>query len=165
MSMDIKIEFNESMLASLMRIPVILRLEPSERILKAMAKPVVAKAKDIAPSSRASGTRKTWSAKLKANDSYQIDSGRHIGVKYLKNNIGGVLIVGGVHPKANKLNFEAGKKRIVKVWGRDPKSIPIVKRIDPRQRFMQRAYDETLNAQLAAGQSQLVKEIKELEIG
>jgi hypothetical protein len=63
------------------------------------------------------------------------------------------------------MNFNAGDKRNVKVWGRDPKSIPNVKRIDPKDRFMQRAYDETRDQQLSAGHAQLVKEIEELKIG
>lgn len=162
MSLSIQIEFNEATLAKIMEIPLLMRLGPSERVLKAMAKPVVAKAKAIAPNSITSGTRKKWGKKYKDNAAWQISSGKHIKTKYLKNNKGGVLIIGGDHPKANKLNFEAGEHRKVFYWGVDSGK---VKRIVPSERFMQKAYDETKAAQESAGFAQLEKEIKELKLG
>jgi len=162
MSLAIKIEFDEAQLAKLMQIPLLMRLGPSERVLKAMAKPVIEKAKAIAPSSRASGTRKKWSNKYKKNPAYQNDSGKHITSKFLRNNKGGLLIIGGAHPQANKQNYDSGKPRKVMYWGKDAGK---VKRIDPKERFMQRAYDETRGAQISAGNTQLEKELKELKLG
>lgn len=162
MSVSITIEFDESQLAKLMQIPLLMRLGPAERVLKAMAKPVVAKGKALAPSSRASGTRKKWSQKYKKNANYQNDSGRSIGTKYLKNNRGGLMLIGGVHPKANKLNFDSGKPRKVMYWKKDAGK---TKRINPKDRFMQRAYDETRAEQLTAGNRQLEIELKELKLG
>lgn len=162
MSMSIEIEFNEAIIAQLQKLPLLMRLGPAERVLKAMAKPIVAKGKAIAPSSRESGTRNKWGKKYKNNPAYQNDSGKALGTKYIKTERGGVLIVGGKHPEANKQNYEAGTKRKVFYWGRDSGK---VKRIDPKQRFMQRAYDETIAEQLTAGEAQLRKEIEGLKIG
>lgn len=162
MTMEIKIQFNEAMIEKLKQIPIMLRLAPAERILKAMAKPVVARAKAIAPSSVESGTRKEWSAKTAAK--FAANEGRkNIGYVYRKGQNGGYLMVGGKAPKANSFNFEASDKgRKVFYWGKD---MGRVKRIDPSLRFMTRAYLDTRDAQASAGKQQLEKELKELKIG
>jgi hypothetical protein len=166
MILELNISFDEAMIEKLQRIPFQLVLGPAERVLRAMAKPVAAKALAIAPSSRRSGERNRWGKKYKNNPSYQNDSGKAIGFKLLKHNNGGVLIIGTLHPEGNKQNYDAGESRTVKLWGRDPVKYPIKeKRIDPKDRFMQRAYDETRDQQLSAGHAQLVKEIEELKIG
>lgn len=162
MSLEIEIHFDEAQIKKLLDIPLHLRLGPAERVLTAMAKPVVAKAKAIAPSSRQSGTRKKWSQKYKNNAAWQNDSGSHIGYVYRKTERGGYLVVGGKHPQANKLNFSHGKPRNVVYWG---KPAGITKRIDPKDRFVQKAFDETRSQQIAAGNAQLEKEIKELNFG
>ncbi len=162
MSMDIKITFDESQLAKLAQIPVLMRLKPAENVLKAMASPVVERAKSIAPSSRRSGTRKKWSSKYKDNPSYQEDSGKYIGRKLIRTGNGGLVIIGGLFPRANKQNFEAGEKRKVVYWG---KTTSKVKRINPKERFMQKAFDETIAQQVTAGNAQLEKEIRELNLG
>lgn len=162
MSIELKIEFDEQMLAKLRRIPILLQLGPAERVLKAMAKPIVEKAKAIAPNSSRSGTRNLWSKKMRAGR----DAGhasQHIGFVYRKGENGGYLVIGGKHPKANSFNFDANKKgRRVFYWGKDSGKI---KRVEPSQRFMQRALDETRQAQISAGFSQLEKELKELNLG
>jgi hypothetical protein len=171
MSLTLESSFDEAMLAKIMQIPLLMRLGPSERVLKAMSKPVVEKAKAIAPNSKvAKGKEGPTRDKWGKNKTEHFDpatwaavsSGRHIKTRYLKNNRGGVLIIGGEHPKANKLNFEAGTQRKVFYWGVDSGK---VKRINPSERFMQRAYDETKAAQQSAGYAQLEKEIKELKLG
>jgi len=162
MSMEIQITFDQSHLDKLAKIPVLLRLKPAENVLKAMAKPVIDKAKSIAPSSRRSGTRKKWSRKYKNNPAYQDDSGRHIGKKFIRTGSGGLVIIGGIYPRANKQNYEAGATRKVVYWG---KKTSKVKRIDPKERFMQKAFDETIALQVTAGNTQLEKELKELNLG
>jgi hypothetical protein len=173
MSMKIEIHFDEAQLAKLMQIPLLMRLGPSERVLKAMTKPVIEKAKAIAPSSRRSISSDGRSNRDKMGENVTskfvgkkanstVDSGKHITSKFLKNNKGGLLIIGGAHPKANKQNYDSGKPRKVFYWGRDSGK---VKRIDPKERFMQKAYDETRGAQISAGNTQLEKELKELKLG
>jgi hypothetical protein len=165
MSLEIEIHFDEAQIAALLNIPLHLRLGPAERVLKAMAKPVVAKAKAIAPSSRKSGTRYKWAQKIKQNAAWQNDSGKHIGYVYRKTERGGYrgyLVIGGMHPQAKKQNFDAGKDRKVMYWGRDAGK---TKRIDPKDRFMQKAFDETRSLQISAGNTQLEKELKELNFG
>ena len=161
MSIELRIDFDESQLAKIMQIPLLLRLAPAERILKAMAKPIVAKAKAIAPDSRKSGTRKRMSKKT---DAKWPETGRnHIGFVYRKSEGGGYLVIGGKSPKANSFNFDSSKKgRKVVYWGR---SSGLVKRVEPSERFMQKAFDTTRAAQISAGNAQLEKECKELQIG
>jgi len=162
MSMKLEIHFDESQIQKLLKIPLYLRLAPAERVLKAMAKPVVQRAKAIAPSSVASGTRRKWSQKYKKNQAWQISSGKHIGIVYRKTERGGYVVIGGKHPEANKLNFSHGKDRRVFYWGKDAgKTV----RIPPSERFMQKALDETRPQQIAEGNKQLEKELKELNLG
>lgn len=162
MTLEIQITFDEAQIQKLLEIPLLMRLGPAERVLKAMAKPVIERAKSIAPSSRQSGTRKKWSKKYKDNPNYQEDSGKHIGMKYIKTERGGLMIVGGKYPRANKQNYEAGDKRKIVYWGKKTSKI---KRINPSERFMQKAFDETKQEQITAGNEQLTKEMKELSLG
>jgi len=172
MSLEIEIHFDEAQIKKLLDIPLHLRLGPAERVLKAMAKPVVDKAKAIAPSSKLSGTRKKWGKNTTYGKGGKVvfdpvkwaadDSGKHIGFVYRKNERGGYLVVGGKGEKAAKLNFNHGETRKVMYWGKDSGK---TKRIDPKDRFMQRAFDETRSQQISAGNSQLEKEIRELNFG
>lgn len=162
MTLDIQITFDEAQIQKLLNIPLLMRLAPAERVLKAMAKPVIERAKSIAPSSRRSGTRKKWSRKYKDNPAYQEDSGKYIGMKYIKTERGGLMIVGGKYPRANKQNYEAGDKRKVVYWGKKTSKI---KRINPSERFMQKAFDETRAQQVTSGNEQLTKELRELSLG
>ena len=166
MSMDIKITFDESQLDKLMKIPVLMRLGPAERILKAMAKPIVVRAKAIAPNSRVSSgndgpTRDKMSANTKAK---WPESGKnHIRMIYRKGDGGGYLVIGANDPLGNSFNFDSSNKgRKVFYWGKDSGKI---KRVEPSQRFMQKAFDETRSAQVSAGNAQLEKEMKELNLG
>ena len=161
MSMEISIAFNESAIAQLKKIPVLMRLGPAERILKAMAKPIVVRAKAIAPNSRTSGTRDKMSSEAKAK---WPESGKnHIRMIYRKGDGGGYLIMGANDPLGNSLNFDASDRgRKVFHWGKDSGKI---KRVEPSQRFMQKAFDETKSAQVSAGNAQLQKEMKELNLG
>ena len=163
MSLNIKIEFNDAMIAELMRIPDLLRLGPAERCLNAMAKPIIAKAKDLAPSSRGSGSRRKWSAKLKNDTQWSsVDSARHMGARAVKHNRGARIYVGAQYPKGNKQQFGSPKKgRRVFYWGKDA-GMTLLR---PRDHFMQRAYDQTRGEQMSAFNTQLAKEIKELRIG
>ena len=166
MTVELKIEFSEAQLAKLLRIPILLRLGPAERTLKAMAKPILQRAKAIAPSSVKSGTRKKWgknkTAKFDPSSWSKNEARNNLGVVYRKGENGGYLVIGGKSPNANSLNFDAGKRRKVFYWGVDQGR---VKRVAPSERFMQKALDETKSAQVAAGFAQLEKELKELNLG
>jgi hypothetical protein len=167
MTLEIQITFDEAQIEKLLKIPLLMRLGPAERVLKAMAKPVIERAKSIAPSSKRSGTRKKMGKNVtdkfvgKAANTVD-DSGKHIGMKYIKTERGGLMIVGGKYPRANKQNYEAGDKRKIVYWGKKTSKI---KRINPSERFMQKAFDETKPQQITAGNEQLTKEMKELSLG
>ena len=166
MTVELKIEFNDQAIQQLRRIPILLRLGPAERTLKAMAKPVVDRAKAIAPSSVKSGSRKKWgknkTAKFDPASWAQNEARNNIGFVYRKGENGGYLVIGGKSPNANSLNFDSGKRRKVFYWGRDAGR---VKRIEPSERFMQKAMDQTKSAQESAGFKQIEKELKEMQLG
>ncbi len=161
MSIEISIGFDEIMLRKIREIPLLFRLGASERILKAMAKPIVTKAKEIAPNSRTSGTRAKMSKKTNAK---WPESGRnHIGFVYRKNERGGYLMIGAKDPYANSFNFDSSDDgRPVMYWGR---SSGRTKRVDPKERFMMRAYLSSMSQILIEGKAQLEREVKELKIG
>ena len=162
MSVEISIAFDNRAVEKLRQIPVLLRLKASERILTAMAKPIVARAAIIAPSSVKSGSRKKWS-KNTADKWSQREGRNHIGYVYRKSERGGYLVIGGKDPYANSFNFDSSEEgRKVVYWGKDTGKI---KRIAPSERFMQKAFDETRAAQVTAGNSQLEKELRELNLG
>lgn len=166
MTFEMKIEFSDAQLQKLLRIPVMLRLGPAERTLKAMAKPVADRGKAIAPQSRKSAgtagpSRDKMSKKTKAK--WPEEGRKHIGFVYRKTDAGGYIVIGGKAPLANSFNFDASNKgRKVMYWG---KASGRIKRVAPKDRFMQRALDETKAAQESAGFAQLEKELKELNLG
>jgi hypothetical protein len=166
MSVELKIELNDQAIQQLRRIPILLRLGPAERTLKAMAKPIVTRAKAIAPSSVKSGSRKKWgknkTAKFDPASWAQNEARNNIGYVFRKGESGGYLVIGGKSPNANSLNFDAGKRRKVFYWGKDAGKI---KRVEPSERFMQKAMDQTKSAQEAAGFRQIEKELKEMNLG
>ena len=162
MSMELTIAFDDNAVKRLQQIPAMMRLGPAERILKAMAGPIVAKAKAIAPSSVASGSRKKQS-KTTAGKWSGREGRKHIGYVYRKSNRGGYLVIGGKDPYANSFNFDASTEgRRVFYWGKDSGR---TKRINPSERFMQKAFDETREQQVSAANKQLEKELKEMQLG
>ena len=162
MSLTITIDFNEDMITQLEKIPLQLRLGPGERCLRAMSKPVLELAKQLAPSSRESGSRKKWSAKFKNDPKWSVDSRNHLGVKTIKNNRATRIYIGAKYPQGNKQQFDASPKgRRVFYWGRDAGKV----RQRPNPHWLQKAYDETKSQQLAAFNEQLAKELKELRLG
>lgn len=166
MSLEISIAFDKSAIERLKQIPVLMRLAPAERILKAMAKPIVSRGKSLAPRSRVSSgdsgpTRNKMSAKAKAK--WPEEGSKHIRFVYRKGENGGYVVIGGDDPMANSFNFDGSEKgRRVFYWGKDQGR---VKRVEPSQRFMMKAFVETRAEQVSAGNAQLEKELRELKIG
>lgn len=168
MTIELKIEFDEQQLAKLRRIPILLRLGPAERTLKAMAKPVLDRAKALVPNSRKPSPKDgipshdKQSAKAKAR--WPEQGKNNLGFVFRKGESGGYLVIGAKSPKGNTLNFDSSDKgREVRYWlNPNPGRI---KRVEPSQRFMQRAFDQTRQAQISAGFNQLEKELRELNLG
>lgn len=168
MSVELRIDFNEQQLAQLLKIPVLLRLGPAERTLRAMATPVVRQGKANAPDSRKAG-KKTGTPShdkqsAQAKKDWPDQGKNNIGSVFRKTDSGGYLVIGAKSPKGNTLNFDSSKapRRHV-LWG---KATLIRQRYTPpSQRFMQKALDETKSAQESAGFKQLEKELRELKIG
>jgi hypothetical protein len=168
MSVELKIEFNEAQLQQLLKIPVLLRLGPAERTLKAMAKPILVHGKAHAPDShkpnKNNGTPSHDKQSKKAKKDWPEQGKNNLGVVFRKTDSGGYLVIGAKKPKGNTLNFDSAKgpRRHV-LWG---KTTLIRQRYTPpSERFMQKALDETKSAQESAGFAQLEKELRELKIG
>ncbi len=162
MSLQIKVEMDFRALEMLEKIPQMLQFAVADKVMLAMVKPVVDRAKELAPSSRESGTRKKWSAKYKSNNKWQVDSGRHMGSKTVRYDRGAIVYVGAKYPTGNKQQFnsnsEKGRKEVL--WGRSTGRV-----YKPKERFIQRAYDETRDAQFRAFEAELQRQVKELRIG
>lgn len=164
MTLEIKFEFDEPSLAKLDKAMKGLNFAIADKSLRAAGKPIVERAKMLAPSSRRSKSREKWSEKYRSKANYQNDSGKEIGLKYLKNPRGGVLYVGAKYPKGNKLQFSNPiKKRSRRVfyWGKDAGfSLPL----DP-DRFLVRAVRETKAAQLSEFNRAIDSALKEVGLG
>jgi hypothetical protein len=169
MTVDLKIEFDEQQIAKLLKIPVLLRLAPAERVLKAMSKPILVHAKANAPDSRKpnkSGRPSRDKMSEESKKKWPESARNHLGVVYRKSEGGGYLVIGGKSPQANSLNFESGKKAGTRVLWDANKIRTMPRRYVPaKERFMQRALDETRQSQITAGNNQLEKELRELNIG
>jgi len=173
MTIELKIEFDEKQIEKLRRIPIMLRLGPAERTLKAMAKPILDRGKQLAPDSRKPSrnskdgrpTRDKMSAKAKAK--WPESARNNLGVIYRKGESGGYLVIGGKSPRANSLNFDSGKKTgsVRVLWDPTKTRTQPRKYVPASERFMQRALDETRQAQITAGFNQLEKELRELNLG
>ena len=171
--MEIKITLDQKALDLIDQIPIMIRYKCVDQALKAMAKPIVERAKAIAPSSRKSGSRKKWGKnKTKHFDPAawaQDDSGKHISSKVKRTQRGGILFVGATHPRGNKQQFLTPKaeQKIQYFWGKPGQIITrrgatFVNRTSPKvvqlpraKRFIQRAFDETIGSQRAAFESTL----------
>ncbi len=162
MSLKVKVEMDFRALEMLERIPQMLQFAVADKVMPAMAKPVVARAKELAPSSRESGTRKKWSAKYKTNNKWQVDSGRHMSSKTVRYDRGAIVYVGATYPTGNKQQFnsnsERGRREVL--WGKSTGRV-----YKPKERFIQKAYDETRDAQFRAFEAELINQIKEMRIG
>lgn len=161
MSLKIEFTFSESEMKKLEKIPEFVRFVAADRALKAMAKPIIEKAKAIAPSSVRSGSRKKWGPKYKGDSKYQNDSGQEIDSKVQKHNRGAKIYVGATFPRGNKQQFNASPKGRKEVfWGRPQGTV-----YKPSERFMQRAFDETRSAQNAAFIASLQRTLKRMNLG
>lgn len=173
---ELKIDIDDAAWARLMNIPELLRLGPLDRVLGAMATPILAKAKAIAPDATRPGKGndprsnrqkygKNVTKEFAGAAAMSVDTSKeNLGKKTVRYDNGAVVIVGGKAPNANKLNFDASKTdgRDVVYWGKPQGR---VKYVPPSERFMQRAMDETLGEQKAYGINQLQTELKRLNLG
>lgn len=168
MTVELKIEFDEQQIAKLLNIPLLLRLGPAERVLKAMAKPILSDAKQRAPDSskpgRTTGTPSKDKQSKQAKKDWPDKGKNNLGFIFRKTDSGGYLVIGAKNPKGNTLNFDSAKNgRRHVLWGKS--SLLALRRIEPSERFMQKALDETRQAQITAGNNQLEKELRGLNLG
>jgi hypothetical protein len=174
---DVKFEINDSEINKLLAIPSYVAQAVVDKAMPAMARPIIVKAKEIAPRSHIKqpgnatdgATRDKWSKSKKngptKNFNYatwsQDTSGDHIGYRTFKNTSAFEVAVkvGARSPRGNKQRFNQMKhtEREVYYWGKKAG-----KKYRPRERFMQRAYDETIPEQMSAFTEALDTEIKNL---
>ena len=103
------IEINYDLIKAVADIPITLRNGPLGKCLGAFGRPIARTAETLARSSRASGSRRKWSKKLRNNANYQNDSKDHFGVKVLRSGL--AVYVGATYPKGNKQQFVMPAKR------------------------------------------------------
>ena len=172
MSLDIAITFDTAMIAQLEKVHPLIVNEVSDKCLAAMARPVVERAKILAPCSKTTiakdgkpnrdkmGKNVTKQFVGKAANSVD-DSGKNTKFRVMKANRGAILYVGFSFPRGLKQQFNNSPNgRKVVYWGKQQgRTRPTVERV------MQKAYDETKPAQLDAFNAALEKAVKELRIG
>lgn len=158
---EIKFQFNEDQIEKLTQIPELLRFEPAQRIMKAMAQPVLRVAETLCPDGEQSAKRQ--SSKVKGKMSKWGRSKNNLGIKVVKHNRGARVYVGGKWPRANKLHFFGHKKggRDVVYWGRRSGEFRKIE----KPHWLQRAYEQTKSEQHSIFIEQLTKELKELNLG
>jgi hypothetical protein len=160
---DIQFKLDATQLEKLSKIPIFVRQAVIDKAMPAMAKPIMEKAKDIAPKSLQTKTRDKWGKnKTKHFDPVtwaKDQSADHMGYRTYKNQDGAGIKVGAKSPKGNKQRFNQGKnhERRVVYWGK-PQGFTY----RPRERFMQRAYDETIPQQLTAFETALRRAMETL---
>ena len=149
---DIDFKFDEAQMKMLDAVPVQMLYHVLDKCMPAMAKPIIEKAKRIAPRSEVTGTRDLWGKNKTEHFDPEVwkrdTSGDHIGSKVVKKGIDGSYIkVGSKSPRGNKQRFNQMKytARRVFYWGKD-----MGMTYTPKERFMQRSYDETIPQQVAA---------------
>ena len=158
MSFDIDLSFDEAAIAQLYKIPLLMMDHVIDKCIPAMVKPIVVKAKAIAPRSdrptanSPKGSGAKWGNKK--TDHFdpgkwrEYHSGDNIGYRIRKNSSEGAYVkVGAISPKGNKQRFNQFKytNRRVFYWGKDMNM-----QYEPPYRFMQRAFDETVPLQQAS---------------
>jgi len=163
---DIQFKLDATQLEKLSKIPIFVRQAVIDKAMPAMARPIMEKAKDIAPKSLETKTRDKWSKNIKnpptKNFNYvtwsKDQSADHMGYRTYKNPDGVGLKVGSKGPKGNKQRFNQGHRgRRVVYWGKKQNFS-----YRPRERFMQRAYDETIPQQLTAFETALRRAMETL---
>jgi len=157
--------FDERQLARLISMPILIQTQVVDKVLRAMAIPILSKAKAIAPRAttpvQADGrtNREKQSKKMHEAGWNATNSRDHLGYRFVSYEHTGVLVVGGKSPGANKLNFDSGEARDVVYWGKYARKL---KRVAPHDRFMHRAYEETKGEQIAYGIAKLQSELSNL---
>jgi hypothetical protein len=159
-----KVDINEELIKQLERIPVTLRSGPLPRCLSEFGKPLAKGSVPLARSSRRSGTRLKWSKKYRDNPAYQVDSGKHFGVKVPKHGL--AVIVGAKYDKGNKQQFNMPYKKGDSyehvLWG---KRVGRTIRFPMQDRAPVRSFHTRKSEASAQFLRQLDKELKELKLG
>lgn len=158
-------KFDERQIARLTSMPILIQTQVVDKVLRAMAIPILSKAKAIAPRSttpvQADGrtNREKQSKKMHEAGWNATNSRDHLGYRFVSFEHTGVLVVGAKKEGASKLNFESGEGRDVVYWGTYARKL---KRVAPEDRFMHRAYEETKGEQKAYGIAKLQTELSKL---
>lgn len=130
--------------ALLARLPLEMRIGVIEKALRAAAKPVETRARQIAPDSQRSGSRARWSKKTRAKQANSKPHRQTIGHSTIRGYQGlRAIYVGPLHPAGNLINI-IGHNRQQVLWGRR------TNRTLPPNEFMKQAAQETTAAQQSA---------------
>lgn len=166
MKIGMDIDLDEKLLRGIETMHLQLQKTSMPPVLKALAEPIQDRAKQIAPSSIKTGTRKLWGSNVTAtfnpNTMRKHSSGRYISYKnLLKSDIGPMVIIGPKYPEGNKQNFNNSPDgRVVYYWGRRDKNGKIRQGDDPR--FIDKARDEMLSIAITNFTSELERQLEQL---
>jgi hypothetical protein len=158
-ALTIKSNFpNDKELANLFGlVPMLQRQQVAQQAVREGAKPVVKRAKELAPRSKPEDTRKR-SKKQKASADWNKKLHASVGSVTRGSGVYSFAIIGPRYPVGNKAYFNAprsGARRIV-AWGRDTGRSKRATR-----NWVVQAFDETRSQQLSAMKSKIRERISE----
>jgi hypothetical protein len=182
-------EFQQSELKKLENLVAHIQYEVTDKALQSAAKPVIAKARAIAPDSIKSKSRLKWGR----NKTEHFDptrwaihsSGQHIGRKTFKTKWGAMVFVGAQYSEGIKqqYNHPLSEKRTHYYWGKPGQVINAISRSGRRytyarkasrsgetwhfpkeQWFMKKAYDETIPQQISRAVATIEQELERIKV-
>ena len=165
-SLDIhfKLPSDAELAAMFDMVPMLQKYNVGDKVIRAGAKPVVARARALAPKSSATGSTKKRSKKQQADADWNFPLWKSINYvvrKYQKHTEG---VIGPEYPKGNDAYFNTSPKgRVRKLWGKVPGPDSKLSAIAPQVRnWIAQAFDETKSQQVEVMKSKLTVLLDEM---
>lgn len=156
-SVRVRIQGDQHLQALLDQLPklVVAAGGPADRAVRKGTNVIAKRARQVAPDSRRTGTKKKQSSKSRNIWKYRVR--QKIRAKLVRYANGSYGVVGPKSPEGNAANFVQGTDRRHVLWG---KSTAIAKYRYARN-WMKQAFDETKSEQAAAMRASLTADIAE----
>lgn len=141
----------------LAKLPLEVRIHVLEKAMRAATAPVVQRAKQLAPDSEKSGSRKKWSKKTRAKRVGTKPHKQTIGASSVRTYRGGLLAiyVGPIHPAGNLINVIGHQHKQV-LWGKH------TGKVLPGTEYLKQAAEQTLAQQQSAFVDKVKSETEKL---
>ncbi len=162
--MEATVSFEKRGMDLLDQLPMLLRGTAFDKAMRAAAKPVVEKAKELAPQGN-DADRKKRSKKQKASADWNVRLRSTITSKLSKRENGGTVVVGPSWPRGNKAHFDwgirsFGKGREKVLWGKRTGEV-----VRNEIHWLKRAGDLAKEQAIAAFEEEVRRAIAELTNG